>query len=152
MRVDITDDIYLPNGGLDIQGLDEKLNTAFEAMQLEVNSLMDVRIMKQLLGAQLKTNETGDLRQLLFLLIMIDKEREKDHEIDLEADWKPNSYYIELFETEKLRDYYLCRLDNPIVNLLFAAFQLDYLNPETLVIEGIGSMVIKGTEVPFKIY
>ena len=146
------DDMYLPNGALDIQGLDAKINSSFDGMRTHVNGLMDVRITKQLLGAQLVLDQTGDLRRLFFFLIMIDAERRKDKEILSEDEWKENSYYIELYNTEKLRDYYLCILNNSIVNYLFSVFELDYNNPVTSELIGIENMSIEGTEVPFKIY
>lgn len=148
----INDDIFLNNGYLDIQGLDAKINASFEGIKTAVNGFMDVAIVKSLLGAKLSVDYTGDVRQLLFLLIMIDKERTKDDEISGNVGTNPNSHYIELFNTEVLRDFYLCKLDNSLVNYLFSIFLLDYDNPAETELEGIGNMIIEGAEVPFKIY
>jgi len=141
-------DPFLNNGYLNIQGLDAKINSSFNAMKTYVNGIMDVRIVKQLLGAKLLDDKTGDLRHLLFFLIMIDSEREKDRQITAEEDWEPNSYYIDLFETEKLRNKYLCLLDNSIVDYLFTIFELNYIEISEI---GIGDMIIEGTEMPFQI-
>jgi hypothetical protein len=139
------------DGYLAIPELEAKINVCFNEMQPYVNGLIDKRIMNLLLGAQLKTDSVGHLRHLLFFLMTLDAERAKDKEIELEANWKPNSYYIELFSTEKLRDYYLARLSNGVVNFLFTTFGFDYRNPETMKQYGIGKTIIGGGDTSLKV-
>lgn len=148
----ITNDIYISNGYLLIQGLEEKINSSFSIMQSYVNGLTDVNVVKRLLGVQLANDTVGDLRRLLFFLIMVDKEREKDNEIASLVAKNPNSYYISKYNTEAIRKFYSCRVDKNIVDYLFSIFHLEYDDPDLNRNIGIEDCVIEGAEVPFKIY
>ncbi|MBN2617246.1 MAG: hypothetical protein JXR64_02915 [Spirochaetales bacterium] len=148
----ITNDIYTSNGGLIINRLEEKINSSFIVMQTYINELTDKIVVKELLGVTTVIDVIGDLRRLLFFLIMVDRERAKDIEIDSLAAENLNSFYIEKYNTEAIRKFYSCRVDKNIVDQLFDIFDLEYNNPELNRNIGIENCVIEGAEVPFKIY
>lgn len=110
----------------------------------------------RMVGDSIKGDTIGDLRRAMLFLVLVHKEMINDRENELGY---RNSYYIEKYQTEKYRDYLVCRgLPHSIVDNLFDLYELYYddededeVGGETLE-TGIGYMSIEDNINPFKIF
>jgi len=160
----VMDNVYNTNGTLIVGDLMYVINEANEYIQDYVNITLTSVVEEKLMGVYSRKDLVGDLRRGMLFLQLIKKEMLNDEFNKVENLW---NYYIEKYETEKYRDYLICKgVDSEIVDGLFNIIDLNYyyklvepVDPDhpgdpDIPIEdtGIGSMDIEGNNFPFKIY
>lgn len=151
------DNIYNINGTLYVHPLVDLMHKSFEIVNRYVGEKFSDSFANKMMGIYDKRDIVGDIRRAIVFLLMVSKEMMFDRSIGVN---NLNRYYIEKYDTEKYRDYLVCRgVDSQIIDELFTLHSLYYNDPlpdlgtgtSTSLATGIGNMSIEHSVIPFKI-
>jgi len=148
------DNIYQINGTLYVHPLIDLMHKSFEIVNTYVGKEFSEYFSKRMMGIYDKRDITGDLRRAITFLMMVSKERLFDLSLGIV---QLNRFYIEKYDTEKYRDYLVCRgVDSQIIDSLFSLHSLYFNDPlpdlgtgGSSLASGIGNMSIENQINPF---
>ena len=147
------DNIYHNNGTLYVHPIIDLMHKSFEIVNTYVGKEFSEHFSKRMMGIYDKRDITGDLRRAITFLIMVSKERLFDLSLGIV---RLNRFYIEKYDTEKYRDYLVCRgVDSQIIDSLFTLHSLYFNDPlpdlgtGNSSDSGIGNMSIENHVNPF---